>query len=68
MNKVVFAILLILVGAGLFFRQLDLLLIFAFVKVMLVIFFYMELRHTHAIWKVATIGLILTIFGGLVIF
>lgn len=67
MNKIVFAILLILVGAGLCFRQLNLLLIFALIKVLLVVFFYMELRHVHAVWKVATIGLVLMIFAGLLI-
>lgn len=67
MNKIVFALLLILLGVGLYFPQLNLLLILALVKVLLVVFFYMELREAHAAWIVTVTGLIGIIFGGLFI-
>lgn len=68
MNKIVFALLLGLLGIGVLFPTLKVALVLAFLKVSLVLFFYMELRHTHVAWKLASIGLVLVIFTGLTIF
>ncbi|MEK2646644.1 hypothetical protein [Bdellovibrio sp. BCCA] len=68
MNKIVFALLLLLLGVGLLFPTVKFVLFLALIKVLLVAFFYMELLHAHVAWKLASTGLLLVTFAGLFLF
>lgn len=64
MNKAIFGLLLSLLALGLLFPSFKIAMILALIKVMLVVYFYMELHHAHTIWKFAMTGLVLATFGG----
>lgn len=68
MNKIIFGLLLSLLAVGLFFPSLKFALLLAMIKVLLVVYFYMELRHAHTVWKFAVTGLVLATFGGLFLY
>lgn len=64
MNRLIFALLLVLLGVGILFPSLKMALILALGKILLILFFYMELKHAHIAWKLTSLGLIgVTIFG-----
>lgn len=68
MNKLIFGLLLSLLVVGFLFPSLKFALLLALIKVLLVVYFYMELRHAHAAWKFAMTGLVLATFGGLFLY
>lgn len=64
MNRLIFAFLLTLLALGVLFPNLKIALILALGKILLVLFFYMELRHAHVAWKVTSLGLVgITVLG-----
>lgn len=64
MNRLIFALLLALLGVGVLFPNLKMALILALGKILLVLFFYMELKHAHVAWKLTSLGLIgITVLG-----
>ncbi|NUN06869.1 MAG: hypothetical protein HUU57_14035 [Bdellovibrio sp.] len=68
MNRLIFALLLALLGIGVLFPNLKIAFILALGKILLVLFFYMELKHAHAAWKVTSLGLIAATLFGLLMF
>lgn len=64
MNRIIFALLLALSFLSFVFQSYKLVMAFALIKVLLLLFFYMELRHAHWAWKIIMTGLLLVIFGG----
>lgn len=67
MNRVIFSILLILLAASLLVTHTQLTLLLALLKILLVAFFYMELRHAHRVWQVGFLAFVLTTYGTLLL-
>lgn len=68
MNKFIFSLLLVMLSVGLLFPSPNLALLLAFLKVLLVVFFYMELRSAHIVWKLIVTSLITVTFSGLYLY
>jgi hypothetical protein len=43
-------------------------MLLALIKVLLVVYFYMELRHAHPVWHFAMTGLVALTFGALFLY
>ncbi len=68
MNKLIFGLLLSLLAVGFMFPSFKFALLLALIKVLLVVYFYMELRHAHVAWKFVMTGLVLATFGGVLLY
>ncbi|WP_374080513.1 hypothetical protein [Bdellovibrio bacteriovorus] len=68
MNKIVFALLLSLLGLGLLFPSVKFALVLALIKVLLIVFVYMELLHAHLAWRLAGSGVLIATIAGLFLF
>lgn len=68
MNKFIFSLLLVMLSVGLLFPSPNLALFLALIKVLLVVFFYMELRSAHFVWKLIVTSLIAVTFSGLYLY
>lgn len=64
MNRAVFGLLLGLLFLSFIFQNYKLVMAFALLKVLLVLYFYMELRHAHWAWQLSMTGLVIATFGG----